>query len=675
MRESAYMYSESKPYFIRSAVLLLLVVSAFFLVQSDAIGAGGEVRLTSGSSDEFQPDIEGDKVVWLSGLNDPYVWAKFSAVYLHTLGGSTQKINAGTYSYGHQPAIGGSSVVWEDLRNDSGGGTLANTDIYGYALPGGPESGIAVGASDQQEPAVSGGRTVWQAFASGDSDIYLKDNDGQVYQITTNSSLQSDPRIDGDLIVWKDKRNDGGDVYAYDLSQGTYKQDPRPSPDPAETRITTNGAKQINPDVSGRKIVWTDYRSLIGSAYIYDLDNPVANGSPLDARATHQTGARISGNLVTWVDWRNGNYGDRTNSDIYAANSTSGQVIQITTNAAVQTSPAVSGLRIVWADRRNGHWDVYYKELAPTAGIKIKNGAAYTRTRSVTLNLWAADISGSSITQMRFKNQGGTWSGWESFKATKNWTMTSYKGSKRVYFQVKNGAGLVSGAVSDLIRYDPDKPVARMDAPFVSTKISKTTTFKVKWWATDPAPPTGIKSYFVYYRPSTSKTWRIWKNGTTATEGYFKGKVGVTYYFRTKAFDKAGNHDWSKVYTTTVPFNEGMAVYRRIGFNAFSKSVKARHFLGTLRSSYRKGHTVVYKLTRTKGIGLVTTKYKNRGRAKIYIDGRYVTTVDAHSRKFRPRQLIFYKGFAKKRTHYLKIVNLGTPGRSRFDLDAVVVKR
>ena len=1284
------MHSESKPYFIRSAVLLLLALSAFFLVNGNAIGAGGEVRLTSSSSDEFQPDIDGDKVVWLSGINDPYAWAKWSAVYLHTLGGSTQKINTGAYSYGHQPAIGSSSVVWEDLRNDSGGGTIANTDIYGYALPGGPESGIAVGASDQQEPAVSGGRTVWQAFAGGDSDIYLKDNDGQVYQITTNSSLQSDPRIDGDLIVWKDKRNDGGDVYAYDLSQGTYKQDPRPSPDPAETRITTNGAKQINPDVSGRKIVWTDYRSLIGSAYIYDLDNPVANGSPLDARATHQTGARISGNLVTWVDWRNGNYGDRTNSDIYAANSTSGQVIQITTNAAVQTSPAVSGGRIVWADRRYGHWDVYYKELdvqppdgtieinggavyadttasvltlsasdddsgvdkmsfsddnsnwsawedfsisknyslpsgdgaktvyvryldvagnvstgdisddivldqtdpldptisgsTPTAGvwttdntievgwppigspggasdagsgvdgfsvswsngatempdnvkdleetaegatssprvdgdwwfnlrtrdnagrwtatvhhgpfkidttdptnpsdpatetagakhniwqssnsdpdfiwgpgldnysgvdgysiywgssadgtatttytaspafdppavsdpsvnhlrvktkdnagneagwetlftfkydttlptnpttvtesggalhddwqkpvsdpnftwegasggssvvdgysvywgtdsngttvttyttseafdppavsspatyylrmktknqaggesdweelfifrydatnpanpsapatelggathntwqksvsnpnftwgpgsdansgvssykvywgtdpagtpsaftasaaydpatvsspatyylrvttvdnagnesspvtlftfkyetvlpinpsalatelggathntwqksvsnpnftwgpgsdgdsgvsgynvywgtnsagspsswtsspafnpaavgsgvyylrvktkdnadnnaaavtnlftfkydnqapggsIKINNGSAYTRSPSGWLKLSASDTGGSGLDKVRYRNATGSWGAWGSFASSKSWTLPGSDGTKQVYYGLKDKAGNEK-VVSDTIKLDTQRPTVRMVTPFVSTRISKRTTFKVKWSVADPSPSSGMKSVRVYYHPSGSSKWRLWKIATASGEANFTGRAGTTYYFRTLVVDNARNWKWSKTYKTIVPFNEG--IYKsRTGFSGYTKSGKSQNFLTSVRYSYGAGHTLIYKLYNNNGIGLVVTKGPKMGRARIYVDGKYMTTVDARSSKTRARQLIYYKGFKTKGTHELKVVNLGTSGRARFEVDAVVVTR
>lgn len=213
-----------------------------------------------------------------------------------------------------------------------------------------------------------------------------------------------------------------------------------------------------------------------------------------------------------------------------------------------------------------------------------------------------------------------------------------------------------------------------MVTPFVSTRISKTTTFKVKWSATDPAPSSGIKSYTVRYRPSTSRTWRTWKANTTAKEALFKGKAGVTYYFRTKAIDKAGNKGWSKVYKTIVPFNEGIFL-RKIGFFGYKKLGRSQNYLTSVRYSYRRGHTIVYKLYRNNGIGLVVTKGPKMGRAKIYVDGKYVRTVDAKSSRTRPRQLIYYRNFKKKGTHYLKVVNLGTPGRARFEVDAVVVRR
>ena len=123
-----------------------------------------------------------------------------------------------------------------------------------------------------------------------------------------------------------------------------------------------------------------------------------------------------------------------------------------------------------------------------------------------------------------------------------------------------------------------------------------------------------------------------------------------------------------------MPFNEG--IYKsRTGFGGYAKSGKSQNFLTSVRYSYGAGHTLKYKLYNNNGIGLVVTKGPKMGRAKIYVDGKYLVTVDAYSSKTKARQLIYYKGFSKKGTHYLKVVNEGTPGRARFEVDAVVLGR
>ena len=289
---------------------------------------------------------------------------------------------------------------------------------------------------------------------------------------------------------------------------------------------------------------------------------------------------------------------------------------------------------------------------------------------------------------MRARNKGGAWGSWVNYATTLAWALSSGDGTKEVELEVKDRAYNHSAIVSDAINLetplppappagpsDTIKPTVRMITPFVSTRISKTTTFKVKWWATDASPSSGIRSYTVRYRPSTSRSWRTWKASTTAKEALFKGKAGVTYYFRTTAIDNAGNTGISKVYKTIVPFNEGNSLLRRIGFNGYKKLGRSQNYLTSVRYSYRRGHTLIYKLYKTDGIGLVVTKGPKMGRAKIYVDGKYAGIVDAHSSKVRPRQLIFYRNLKKKGTHYLKVVNLGTPGRARFEVDAVVVKR
>ncbi len=60
------------------------------------------------------------------------------------------------------------------------------------------------------------------------------------------------------------------------------------------------------------------------------------------------------------------------------------------------------------------------------------------------------------------------------------------------------------------------------------------------------------------------------------------------------------------------------------------------------------------------------------GKAKVFIDGTYVRTVDLRQAA-SSRRIVFAKAWASNGTHTIKVVNLATPGRKMIDVDAFVV--
>lgn len=98
------------------------------------------------------------------------------------------------------------------------------------------------------------------------------------------------------------------------------------------------------------------------------------------------------------------------------------------------------------------------KNHAPTGTMTINNGLASTSTPNVTLTMTAMDIEGEAI-EMRFSNDGITWSGWEPNISTKSWTLSNGDGSKTVYMQLKDTAGNLSNVFSDTIVLDTTPPV------------------------------------------------------------------------------------------------------------------------------------------------------------------------------------------------------------------------
>jgi hypothetical protein len=61
----------------------------------------------------------------------------------------------------------------------------------------------------------------------------------------------------------------------------------------------------------------------------------------------------------------------------------------------------------------------------------------------------------------------------------------------------------------------------------------------------------------------------------------------------------------------------------------------------------------------------------DRGKVKVYLNGALRKTVDTYAATSRPRVMVWQASV--NQGDVVKIVNAATPGRSRIDLDAVVV--
>lgn len=318
---------------------------------------------------------------------------------------------------------------------------------------------------------------------------------------------------------------------------------------------------------------------------------------------------------------------------------------------------------------------VFADATAPNGTIAINNGATYAKANA-TLKLAASD-GGSGVDKMSLKDDGGTWSNWFDYVATTPWHFSGASGStKKVWAQFKDKAGNVSAAVSDTVILDNVAPSAvGMTAPALSTSVSKTKVFGVSWsGATDAAPSSGI-SYDVMYRSFRSSTWRYFKSATTARSGSFTGSPGNAYLFRVRSRDNAGNvSGWSATKETIVPYDNNSAISAHSGFDTLYSNSASSFYMGTVRYSTVAGQSLTYRFS-GKSVNLIGTKGASRSKAKIYIDGNYIRTVEEYSASARYRQVIYTKAWSAVGTHTIKIVNLATSGRTRFDVDGLGVER
>ena len=87
---------------------------------------------------------------------------------------------------------------------------------------------------------------------------------------------------------------------------------------------------------------------------------------------------------------------------------------------------------------------------APVGSITINDDDAYTTSTSAALTLYA-ESPAFAVEEMRFSNDEVSWSTWEPYATNKTWTLSAGVGTKTVYVQFKNEAGVDSISYSDTI--------------------------------------------------------------------------------------------------------------------------------------------------------------------------------------------------------------------------------
>jgi hypothetical protein len=158
---------------------------------------------------------------------------------------------------------------------------------------------------------------------------------------------------------------------------------------------------------------------------------------------------------------------------------------------------------------------------SPSGSVLVNNGALRTRTPRVTLSLPATDL-GSGVTEMRLSNDGVTWSGFETYAATRPWAFTAANGTKTVRVQFRDAAGNVSSAVSDSIVLDSVAPKVSTIKPgagasgvtrsmtvvaVASERLSSATVLRATAYLTKSGSSTKVRAKVTY--DAATRTIRI----------------------------------------------------------------------------------------------------------------------------------------------------------------------
>ena len=165
---------------------------------------------------------------------------------------------------------------------------------------------------------------------------------------------------------------------------------------------------------------------------------------------------------------------------------------------------------------------------------------------------------------------------------------------------------------------------------------------------------------------------------TVATPGTARANVslssGHTYQFRVALVDgtgKVGRFVAGPAFKVAASQESSAAIHYSAGWARSSATASwGGHAKSTAASLASATFTFV-----GRNVAWVAPKDRLQGRARVYVDGRLVTTVNLNSATSRPRQIAFSRAWTTAGKHTLRIVGLATAGHPRVTVDALIVLR
>ena len=283
---------------------------------------------------------------------------------------------------------------------------------------------------------------------------------------------------------------------------------------------------------------------------------------------------------------------DRTgNWDIFSMNQDGSDLRQLTTQRADDVSPAWSpdGTRIAWiraySSSRGAVWVMNADGSNPhalTQELLVPENPVWSHSSAQVAFDYASTCFSQNGCWMTVAAINADGSGFQVFDGSGNYLRDGWMGS-----WAKNDAAVYMTWVeygrdsngqfyilwSDIVRLTvpygwpngsvipfqsatyprhPDAEVADIWPPQSAVHTLpplSPATFDVSWSGTDRGV-SGISTYDVQYRDGSAGTWTDWLIGTTVLNSTFTGQPGHSYFFRSRAQDRAG-------YQETYPAGNG----------------------------------------------------------------------------------------------------------------------
>ena len=244
--------------------------------------------------------------------------------------------------------------------------------------------------------------------------------------------------------------------------------------------------------------------------------------------------------------------------------------------------------------------------------------------------------------------------------------------TKTLYARAIDLAGNMSPIVSDTITIDRSAPTGALYSPsFVVGSRVTTTSVPVRIGAITTDTGSGVARTTLQEAVGTSSFVSVATSSATKVSVVRNLRPTVSRTYRVRANDRLGHLGaWrlgpslrpSLRNGTSAAITYGSGWRRVTGLTAIGSDV--------MRSAI-SGARMDFQFT-GRAVAIIAPTRSSLGRAKVYIDGRYVSTVDLRSGSTGTQKVVFASHWTTPGSHRLTIRVLATSGHP-FDLDAVAV--
>ncbi len=249
--------------------------------------------------------------------------------------------------------------------------------------------------------------------------------------------------------------------------------------------------------------------------------------------------------------------------------------------------------------------------------------------------------------------------------------VTGYHGTDTFTYTISDGLASDLATVRVTVVRDTTRPVVVAPAQRFPghTVGSSTTKTRLTWGATDPG--SGITRYKLQVSVDGGRWKSIALPRATSRTIVRSLATGHTYRFRVRATDGEGNVSAYVNGPLLKPVRYSEASTKIVYTGSWAKTKAAKALGGATRHATSSAKRARFTFT-AYDVGWIATTTTRSGKARLYLDGILVATIDLDRARTAYRKLVFARHFATLGPHTLEIQPVGD---GRVDIDGLVILR